>query len=116
MRRAYFILGMFALSLGVVGLFLPLLPTVPFLILAAYCFGRSNPAFEQRLLQDPRFGPHIRAWRERGAISRRGKLLAVTMLACSGVLGLLLLEPPWSAAPAVVALLCGSWIATRPST
>jgi uncharacterized membrane protein YbaN (DUF454 family) len=60
-RTFYFALGVTSLALGVVGMFLPLLPTVPFLILAAFAFGRSHPGAEQWLLHHPRFGKAIRA-------------------------------------------------------
>lgn len=113
-RRAYNALGITAVTVGSVGIVLPLLPTVPFYILAAFFFGKANPALERRLLEHRTFGPHIRAWRERGAISRRGKTAALAMLAASAAIGLLALPLPWALLPAGVALLTGSWIATRP--
>lgn len=113
-RRLYNLLGGAALAVGTVGIAVPLLPTVPFYILAAFLFGKGNPALERRLLDHPRFGPHIRAWRERGAISPRGKLAAILMLSASAAAGLLLLPAPWAYVPAAVAILTGSWIATRP--
>ena len=72
-QQLYLCAGLLAVALGTVGIVLPLLPTVPFMILAAYCFARSSPALEARLLNHPKFGPHLFAWREKGAISRRGK-------------------------------------------
>lgn len=103
-----------ALGAGIVGTVLPLVPTVPFMLLAAFCFGRANPALEARLLRDPRFGPHILAWRERGAISRRGKLAAVLGFAGSAVIGLLTLDGPWSFLPLAVAVVGFAWILSRP--
>jgi uncharacterized membrane protein YbaN (DUF454 family) len=113
-RLLYQACGWIAIALGTIGLFLPLLPTVPFMLLAAFCFGRSNPALEARLLRDPRFGPHIRAWRERGAISRKGKAFAVLAFASSAVFGFVALDYPWSLAPAAVAAIGSAWIVTRP--
>lgn len=113
-RRIYNVLGIAALAVGSIGIVLPLLPTVPFYILAAFLFGKGNPALEQRLLDHRTFGPHIRAWRERGAISRRGKIAALSMLAVSAAVGLATLPMPWALVPAVVALVTGTWIATRP--
>ena len=81
MRLAYRIFGIAALGLGFAGLFLPLLPTVPFVLLAAFCFARSNPAWEARLLAHPTLGPHIQAWRANGSISRKGKIAAVAAFA-----------------------------------
>lgn len=106
--------GVAAFALGTAGIFLPLLPTVVFYILAAWCFGKSNPAWEARLLRDPRFGPHIVAWRERGAIARRGKIAATLALTVSAVVSLFLLRAPWRYVPAAAAVLVGSWIVTRP--
>lgn len=113
-RIAYLLGGYAAVALGVIGMFLPLLPTVPFLILAAFCFARSSPAFEQRLLDHPNFGPHIRQWRERGAISRTGKYGATGAFAISAIGGLFFLEWPWVLIPIAVAVIGSSWMWTRP--
>lgn len=104
-----------ALLVGLVGAFLPLLPTVPFLLLAAFCFARGNPRAERWLVDHPQFGPHIIAWRTHGAISPRGKRAALVALAISAAIGLATLPLPWSLIPLGVALICGTWIATRPS-
>lgn len=110
----YRLAGLAALMLAFIGLFLPLLPTVPFVLLAAFCFARGNPAWEKRLVEHPRYGPHIVAWRTRGAISRKGKMAAIIAFALSAMLGLLLLALPWSLVPLAAALIGGSWIVTRP--
>ena len=107
-------LGFASLALGAAGAVLPLLPTVPFVLLAAFFFARSSPKLEARLLDHPSFGPHIRAWRERGAISRSGKRAAWIAFAVSALLGLVLLPFPWLLVPLAAALVGGSWIATRP--
>ncbi len=115
MRPVYLTVGLLSVALGIVGIVLPLLPTVPFMILAAFCFAKASPAWEQRLLDHPRFGPHIVAWRTRGAISRRGKAMAVTALAASSALGFVMLDGWHAWMPLTVALVSGSWIVTRPS-
>jgi uncharacterized protein len=74
-----------ALALGIAGLAVPVLPTVPFLIVAAWAAGKGWPALERWLLAHPRYGPHIRNWRERGAVPRKAKLLATVMMFVSGV-------------------------------
>lgn len=76
MRHVYLVLGLAFVALGFIGVFLPVLPTTPFLILAAACFARSSPRLEHWLLSHPRFGPLLRAWREHRAIPRKAKLMA----------------------------------------
>lgn len=76
MRILWFGLGAASLALGAVGAVLPLLPTVPFLLLAAFCFARSSKRVHDWLIGHPVFGPPIRDWRESGAIGRRAKWLA----------------------------------------
>lgn len=113
-RLLYLCLGFASVALGAAGIVLPLLPTVPFMLLAAYFFARSSPRLEARIVEHPRFGPHIRAWRERGAIGPAGKRAALGAFAFSALLGLVLLPFPWLLVPAAAAFIGGSWIATRP--
>jgi uncharacterized membrane protein YbaN (DUF454 family) len=86
MRYVYLGLGLVFVALGVIGAFLPVLPTTPFLILAAACFARSSPRLESWLLNHPQFGPMLRAWREHGAIPRKAKLMALSGVSISFVL------------------------------
>src|SRR3546814_15120062 len=72
-----------------------------------------TPLFRS-LLDNPRFGPAIRLWREKGAISRRGKRAALAAFAFSAVLGLLASPFPWSLIPLAAALIGGTWIWRRP--
>lgn len=116
LRLGYASVGLFALGLGIAGIFLPLLPTVPFVLLAAFCFARSNPQWEQRLLDHRLFGPHIEAWRRSGAISRKGKAAAALAFAASAAVGLIALDMPWALLPALAALIGGSWVLTRPDS
>jgi uncharacterized membrane protein YbaN (DUF454 family) len=113
-RTLYLIGGFVALGLGGLGVILPLLPTVPFIILAAFCFARSNERLERWLVEHPVFGKHIRDWRERGAISRKGKQAALMAFAVSAVIALIFAPLPWSLAPLTAMLICGTWIWTRP--
>ena len=113
-RHLYLIAGFLSIGLGAIRAFLPLLPTVPFMILAAFCFARSSPRLEAKLLNHRQFGPHIRRWREHGAISRRGKVAAVAAFGFSIVLALILSPWPWFLIPVAAALIGGSWIWTRP--
>jgi len=74
-----------ALAIGVAGVALPVLPTVPFLIVAAWAAGKGWPALERWMLNHEVYGPHIRRWRERGAVPRRAKLLATVMMLASSI-------------------------------
>ncbi|HTH28835.1 MAG TPA: YbaN family protein [Sphingobium sp.] len=114
-RPFYLVVGILSVGLGLVGLVLPLLPTVPFFILAAFCFARSNPALEQRLLSHPDIGPHLRLWRDRGAISKRGKQAATAAFMVSILLALALMSWPWFLLPILTAIIAGSWIWSRPT-
>lgn len=92
MRLLWLTLGFAFLGTGLLGVVLPVVPTTPFLLLAAGCFARSSPRLHRWLLHHPTFGPPVRNWEEHGAISRRAKRLAVgsmaAVLALSAVIGL----------------------------
>ncbi|MBN1464563.1 YbaN family protein [candidate division KSB1 bacterium] len=72
--------GSLALSLGLLGIFLPLLPTTPFVLIAAACYARSSRRLYVWLLQHKWFGPYIRNWREHKAIPRRSKIIILLLL------------------------------------
>lgn len=115
MKRPLFLAaGWLSLALGAIGAVLPIMPTVPFVILAAFCFAQSSPKLEAWLLSNPAFGPHIIAWREHGAISRRGKYAATAAFGMSIVSALIFLAWPYWLAPCVAALVTGAWIWSRP--
>lgn len=83
--------------LGFVGVFVPGLPTVPFLLVAAWAAGRGWPAFERWLLNHPRYGADIRRWRERRAVPRRAKWAATaTMVASAAIMAALPTVPLWA--------------------
>ena len=100
--------------MGIIGALLPVMPTTIFLILALACFARSSPRLETWLLTHPHFGHHIVAWREKGAISRKGKIAATIAFAVSIVLAAIFSPWPWVMAPVIAAAVTGSWIWTRP--
>jgi len=115
MRRLHLCLGYASLALGIIGIFLPVLPTTPFVLLAAWCFARSNPALAARLYDHPHFGPLLRTWRDERAIPLRAKRAALTMLALS--YGVILWLADSRLVPALLAVIMGSvavYIATRP--
>ena len=84
-RPIHSALGLISVGLGAIGAFLPIMPTVPFLLLAVYFFARSNPDWEQRILDHPTWGPQVLDWRERRAISRRAKTMAIGAMATGAV-------------------------------
>ena len=79
-RTFLVILGGLSLVLGLLGIFVPLLPTTPFLLLAAALWGRSSPRLYAWLLSHRRLGPYIRNFRENRAIPLRAKVFSVTLL------------------------------------
>jgi uncharacterized protein len=113
-RRLWSAAGFAVLALGTIGIVVPLLPTVPLYILAAFCFARGNRRWEARLLGHPRYGPHLVAWRERRAVSRHGKVASTAAFAVSIVLSLWLLVWPWPLLPLAAAVVTLGWLWTRP--
>lgn len=91
-RYLWLALGFASVGLGILGAFLPILPTTPFMLLAAMAFAKSSPRLHRWIVEHPTFGPPVRDWQSSGAISRRAKTMAVgamlTVLAISIVLGL----------------------------
>ncbi len=116
MRWLWFGLGLLFLALGLVGVVLPVMPTTPFLLVAAAAFAKSSPRMHRWLLAHPTFGPPIRNWQEHGAISPFAKRLAVgTMAVTFAVSALIGLR--WEALLAQ-GLLMGAgaaFVLTRPS-
>ncbi len=102
-------LAVIALLLGAIGVVLPVLPTVPFLLVAAWAASRGWPRLETWLLEHEQFGPHIRRWRERGAVSRRAKTLASVLMSASAAIVLLLAIPAWVKGTVVLGLGCTAW-------
>jgi len=85
-KHIYTALGWIAVALGMLGVVLPVLPTVPFMILAAAMFAKGSPKARAWLVGHAHFGAHIQRWEETGGISRRGKTMAIgTMAAVFGL-------------------------------
>lgn len=115
MRLMLLGLGWLCVGLGLVGAVLPVVPTVPFLLLAIWAFARSSPRLGARIMRNPTFGPQIRAWRKRGVVGRNAKVCATLAMACG--VGWSLWFGLDSRLVAVQALVCGSvaiWLITRP--
>ncbi len=116
LRLTWLAAGALSLATGIVGIFLPLLPTTPFVLLAAFCFARGNPRWEAWLLAHVRFGPMVRNWRARHAIPLRAKQLAWTMMAVGSTWSWWLLPMPWCWLPALCCLAVAWWMVRLPST
>lgn len=109
------LLAILFLALGLVGVVLPVMPTVPFLLGAAWAAGRGWPAVEQWLLAHAAYGPVIVRWRERRAVPRRAKWFASIGMACSGLLVALLPVPLWLKVAVPLTMVCvGVWLWSRP--
>lgn len=108
-------LAVACLALAVLGALLPLLPSVPFLLAAAWAGSKGWPQLERWLLDHPRHGPAIRRWRDQRALPRRAKWLATFMMAASGALLVASPLPSWLklAAPAAM-LAVALWLWRRP--
>nr|WP_232846382.1 YbaN family protein [Amphritea pacifica] len=79
-RTLFLLSGFFFVLLGIIGLLLPLVPTTPFLLVAAFCFSRSSERLHQYLLNHRWFGHYIRDWEEHGVIPLKAKLFASGMM------------------------------------
>lgn len=112
-RTFWLCLGLFFVALGTIGIFLPVMPTVVFYLLAAGCFSRSHPHLAEKLYNHPTHGHHLRAWRERRAISRKGKVSAILAMTASVPFTWFTVGWPWVLVPAAVLVIIGPWIWTR---
>ena len=112
------IIGWLAVALGTLGVFLPLLPTTPFILLAAWCFARSSPRIYGWLLRHRLFGPMIDTWQRERAVPRRVKWIALASMACSIGLSLLLMQgQPWlQLLLAVIGLTLSAWLIRLPES
>lgn len=114
-RFAYRCITGAALGAAALGAVLPVLPTTPFLLIAAWSASRHSPALEARLLAHPRFGPHLVAWRRERAITRRAKVSALGLLAVSLAISLMLLNTwPMRIVVSCIVMAVGTYLATRP--
>jgi uncharacterized protein len=116
MRIIYFCLGWVMVALGVIGLVMPLMPGVVFLIVAAACFARPSPRLEAWLLDHPTFGKPLRDWRAAGAIPRPAKAMACAGMAIGFVVFCYSVNPsmPLAAGVAVLFLACAAYVVSRP--
>jgi uncharacterized membrane protein YbaN (DUF454 family) len=117
MRLLFVALGTLFVLLGIAGALLPVLPTTPFMLLAAACYARASSRFYNWLLNNPTFGPTILEWRRHRSIPWRIKLTAIALM--SVTLGIsIVFFVPWpelQAALAVFGLLLATYLYRIPS-
>ena len=115
LRWLWLVAAYAALVLGLIGVVIPGLPTVPFILLASFCAARGSHRLHQWLRGHPRFGRMICEWEEHGAVSRRAKWLASMMMAACSVLMWFTPSPLWAWATGSAIMLCVAiWLWLRP--
>lgn len=117
MRPIWFLGGALSLILGIIGIPVPGLPTVPLLLLAAFCFARSSERAHRWLVHHPKLGPPIADWQRSGAIRRPAKIAASVTIATSLLFSVVLGIPAKGLMIQAFVLCCVSiFIWTRPNT
>jgi uncharacterized protein len=114
-RGLWLAAGGLALLLGLVGVVLPLLPTTPFVLLAAFCFSRGSQRWEHWLLHHPRLGPMVRDWRATRAVPLRAKQLATLMMTISSVWAFFTIASVWRWAPGLSCAGVVLWLWSLPT-
>ena len=104
-----------SLTLGLIGIFVPIMPTVPFILLAAWAATKSSPRLAHWLENHPRMGPPIREWRHGGVVRRSAKWYATVMMSAAGVSLLVFARPLWVPISAITLMTAvGIWLWLRP--
>ena len=116
-RVALVAVGTSSLALGIIGIFVPVLPTTPFVLLAAGCYARASTRFHRWLTRSRVFGPMIREWQRHRSIRYRTKLFAIAMMASTLAVSIVFfVEPLWlKAGLAVFGVALGAWMYRLPS-
>jgi uncharacterized membrane protein YbaN (DUF454 family) len=109
------LLAVVSLALGIIGAFVPIMPTVPFILLAAWAAARSSPRLSNWLEQHPTMGPYIRDWRHGGTVRRSAKWMATLMMAAGAVIMLVFVRPLWVPLAAIAVMVSVAiWLWLRP--
>ncbi|ERL51544.1 YbaN family protein [Halomonas huangheensis] len=114
-RALYLTLAWLSFGLGVLGAFLPLLPSTCFMLVAVWAASKGSPRFANWIRSHPRFGPTVVAWEEAGAIPRHAKWLAMVMLGISITILAFTVSLMWLKVALIIGLVVlAIWILTRP--
>ena len=116
-RGLLVVAGTICVVLGVVGIFVPVLPTTPFLLLAAACYARASERFYRCLLSNRTFGPTIREWRLHRSIPWRTKIVAIALMTLTISISIALLAhyPRVQVALAITGVILAAWLYRIPS-
>lgn len=114
-RLPWLLAGLAFIAVGAIGVILPLLPTTPFLLLAAYCFTRSSPRMHRWLHSHATFGPLVNNWNQYGSIDRRSKRIAIIVILLTPVITVMIGVPWWALAFQLLVLgFAATFVLTRP--
>ena len=118
MRHIFMILGHLSLAAGIIGIFLPILPTTPLVILAAFFYSKGSQRMDNWILNHPRFGPSVREWRSFGVIRPYAKALSVVLMILSIGYSIVFLDFHWLLKATLAAISIGAsiFILSKPST
>ena len=107
-RILYLMLGWFSLITGIIGIFLPLLPTTPLVLLAAWCFSRSSVRFHTWLIEHKFFGPIVRDWQSSDGIPRKARNRAIIFMWAGMAISIFIVSRFWATIGLITIGLCVS--------
>ncbi|SHE38528.1 hypothetical protein SAMN02745753_00188 [Marinomonas polaris DSM 16579] len=107
-RILYLMLGWFSLITGIIGIFLPLLPTTPLVLLAAWCFSRSSVRFHTWLMEHKFFGPIVRDWQSSDGIPRKARNRAIIFMWAGMAISIFIVSRLWATIGLITIGLCVS--------
>ena len=116
-RMFWLVIGILSLGCGIAGTVLPLVPTTPFVLVSVFAFAKSSPRLHNWLINHPKFGPLIQNWQQHGAIDRRTKTIALTVMVLTPIVTWLIGASSLVVIIQIIVLSCSAiFIVTRPET
>lgn len=109
MRLLYILLGFLFLALGIVGIFLPLLPTVPFLLVTLYFFAKGSPRLHAWFMQTNIYKKHLKTFKEQGAMSKKTKFWILLFATIMLIAGAIFTPPIWAKVLIITVLIVKYW-------